>query len=129
MYKLVHSPIFESAVVKILTQTESKMSEEKVSAKTLLENERTPENVGNISFADKVLLKKRQKVYKSQYLNFKFILPTSNTVERLFCMAKFVLVDHRKSIESIHLESLLFLKLNRKYCDISTVQKIISKVQ
>lgn len=50
-----------------------------------------------------------------------FSPPTSNYVERIFSMKKFVVTDQRKRIYYILFEALMFLKANRGFRAIHTV--------
>eukprot|EP00644_Phytophthora_capsici_P003682 jgi/Phyca11/129211/e_gw1.82.100.1 len=56
----------------------------------------------------------------------RFIPPTSNTVERLFSVAKHTLSHHRQRMLPIHLETVLFLKMNRRFRDANTVAAIVN---
>ena len=51
----------------------------------------------------------------SQYINLDFVLGSAAEVERLWSLAKYILVNQRKTMNSQMFECLLFLKYNRKY--------------
>lgn len=53
------------------------------------------------------------------------IAPTSNVVERFFSQAKAILGLNRQSLTPLHLESILFLKVNRKYWNAATARKVV----
>ena len=59
---------------------------------------------------------KNVKVQKSDFLDTKFALPTTN-------VAEIFLNDLRKSISPVNLEEQMFLKLNRRFWDIKIVVK------
>ncbi|EGZ08117.1 hypothetical protein PHYSODRAFT_527104 [Phytophthora sojae] len=54
------------------------------------------------------------------------IPPTSNAVERLFSVAKHTLSNHRHGMLPVHLETVLFLKLNRRFWNAGTVTKVVN---
>eukprot|EP00644_Phytophthora_capsici_P009925 jgi/Phyca11/119688/e_gw1.39.370.1 len=78
-------------------------------------------------FADTVLAaRKKQRCAKKVFDGVRFIPPTSNTVERLFSVAKHTLSHHRQRMLPIHLETVLFLKMNRRFWDANTVAAIVN---
>ena len=56
-----------------------------------------------------------------KYMDLRFILPTSNIVERLFSSAGYAYNDMRKALIPANLEEQFFLKANKKYWDQKTV--------
>ena len=52
---------------------------------------------------------------KSQYLNTKFLLPTSNILERFFSSARFAFNNYRQKISPLSLEMQLFLKNKKNF--------------
>ena len=66
--------------------------------------------------------KHRKVQAKSQYVDLRFIRPTSNICERLFNVSKMALPDTRKRLLPSSLEMQLFMKLNRHLCDIDLLQ-------
>lgn len=78
-------------------------------------------------FADRVLAtRKKRRGAKKIFDGVLFIPPTSNTVERLFSVAKHTLFHHRQRMLPIHLETVLFLKMNRRFWDANTVAAIVN---
>ncbi|ETI49091.1 hypothetical protein PPTG_17997 [Phytophthora nicotianae INRA-310] len=57
------------------------------------------------------------------------IASTSNVVERFFSQAKAVVGMHRQAMTPLHLESILFLKVNRSYWSAATVRKVVRGTQ
>ncbi|POM66721.1 LOW QUALITY PROTEIN: Hypothetical protein PHPALM_17370 [Phytophthora palmivora] len=55
--------------------------------------------------------------------------PTSNIVERFFSQAMAVVGMHRQAMPPMYLESILFLKVNRKYWNAATVRKVVRREQ
>ena len=67
----------------------------------------------------------------SEYVNLKWIPPTSNICERLFSASRQVisylrqvLTDYRKSMSPYTFECIMFLKMNRKYWDVDLVNEV-----
>ncbi|EEY65209.1 uncharacterized protein PITG_23339 [Phytophthora infestans T30-4] len=78
-------------------------------------------------FAERVLAtRKKRRGAKKIFDGVLFIPPTSNTVERLFSVAKHTLSHHRQRMLPIHLETVLFLKMNRRSWDANTVAAIVN---
>jgi hypothetical protein len=62
---------------------------------------------------------KRSKIQAaSDYIDLRFVRPTSNICERLFSVSKMALPDNRKRLLPSSLEMQLFLKINRHLWDI-----------
>ena len=108
---IVHSPDFEAAIIKIINDSENELSDNEKEAAILLKN----------------FLKKR-KIEKagSQYMNVKFILPTSNLVERFFSSATYSFGDLRQSLLPMNLEMQLFLKINQRFWNEQIVASIVA---
>ena len=68
--------------------------------------------------------KVRKVVETEKYIDLNFISPTSCIVERLFSQAKMILTPKRCAMTLEHLETQLFLKINIRFWDKSTVAKI-----
>ena len=81
-----------------------------------------------LSFAERA--HKRQHVQDksegSEYINTRFLLPTSCVVERLFSLAKRVFSPHRRRLSTKTLEALLFLNQNRQLWNLSTVAPVVN---
>ncbi|KAG2962369.1 hypothetical protein JG687_00008468 [Phytophthora cactorum] len=79
------------------------------------------------SFADKVLAaRKKQRTAKKMFDGVLFISPMSNSVERLFSVVKHTLSHHRQRMLPIHLETVLFLKMNRRFWDANSVERVVN---
>ena len=84
---IIHSPMFESGICKIIKNKELNVDEEQamLQFKTHMI---TNDEDGDL-FAEQVL--KKQRIF--QYQDLSFILPTSNHTERFFSAASFVMTD------------------------------------
>jgi hypothetical protein len=126
--QIIHSPTFESGLIKISDGNEKDMTvQEKIALEDfLLENDddtvQEMEDNENVSYSQQVLSKKRKVVRPTLYCDVSYIPPTSNCVERLFSHAKQILRCHRKRLLPRNVEALIFLKQNRSYWDLETVQ-------
>ena len=85
------------------------------------ENENVPDNFAS------VILKKRQKLCPvTKYVDCRFLLPTSNLLERFFSTAGYASSDLRQRLLPANLEEQLFLKINKRYWDQKTVNCALS---
>ena len=129
--KIVHSPSFENAVVKVqngccanLTVTEKdtlknfKNSEITLAVSTPIDE--------SVSFAERALFVAkipRMEDGKSHDLNW---LPaTSNICERLFSKSKYTLTRYRSHMTPFTFESSMFLHINRDFWDLELVSQIL----
>lgn len=127
--QILHSPAFESGIVKVLDDEVDQLTEEE--RNSLGRFSRHSNNVvtmdDNLSLVEKALMNKKRKVAHSEYPSLNFVPPTSNVVERLFSNARLVLTDYRKSMSPYTFECVMFLKINRDYWDLDLVAKIVGK--
>ena len=63
---------------------------------------------------------------EDEYINADFILASTAEVERLWSLAKYIWTDTRKHMMPIVFESLLFLKVNRRFWDQDLVSRAIA---
>ncbi|GMF24094.1 unnamed protein product [Phytophthora lilii] len=89
---IVHSPHFESGVVKVLGGHESDLSRAEKEAlrpfRQMISRIRSPEkDPTKLGFADRILKRRKVHAETSAYVMLSAIPPTSNKVERLFSMA------------------------------------------
>lgn len=127
--EIVHSPLFESAVVKVQRGNSSALSREEramLSSLELVRSGESSESDDRLSFAQRAL--KRQKTFgrarTQNYMDSRFLLPTSNICERLFSKAGHVLTDRRKGLSPVNLESQIFLHLNNDLWGTRDINKI-----
>ena len=89
--QLVHRPAFEAAVRKILSGDVLSIEERQAAEALSVEAVTTTDGANSLGevldFAMRVLLKRQNTVSDKKYLPCKFILPTSNLVERFFSVA------------------------------------------
>jgi hypothetical protein len=132
---IVHSPQFESAVVKCLNGTVPLTEEDTTLLEKFASREEIPIQADGeqLSIAEKALqARKRRKLEHRQAARFQdlsFIQPTSNIVERLFSKARLILTDYRKSMSPYTFECLIFLGNNRDLWDMSTVANVIKELK
>ena len=62
-------------------------------------------------------------------MDSRFLLPTSNMVERFFSLAGFTFIDNRQRLTLANFEMQLFLKLNRKFWDEEHVSEVCASVK
>ena len=140
--EIVMSKDFERGVVKILNKNESEMSSEEQLAticllnSTLVEDSDSEVSVSTTqpkqsSCAMEILLKRRKLDNPvlspaSKFLSPKFILPTTNIVERLFSLAGVAFNEHRRSLLPANLEMQLFLKINSAFWDVAAVSEAVT---
>lgn len=130
---IVHSPNFDSGIVKLLQHAEAELNADEVAALyqlkvTIDTSQKSDVPVEDDDFAS-VCLKKRKKDKISplqQYLKCTFLLPTSNILERFFSSAGYAFNDFRQNLKPMNLEMQLFLKVNRSFWDENLVSKIFS---
>ena len=77
-----------------------------------------------------LLIKKRKLQLSSQkvseYESLKFLLPTSNILERFFSSATYSFSDLRQKLLPMNLEMQLFLKVNEKFWDENLVSQALN---
>lgn len=130
--QIVHSPSFESGIVKILDDEVDQLTQrERNSLGCFSFHGSDVDNIvatdDNLSLVQKALKNKRRKVSHGEYSSLNFVPPTSNVVERLFSNARLVLTDYRKSMSPYTFECVMFLKINREYWNLDVVAKIVGK--
>ena len=128
---IVHSPDFEAAIIKIINDSENELSDNEKEAVILLKlpNSNLPTDTNSetsIDFAATLLKKRKIEKAGSQNMNVKFILPTSNLVERFFSSATYSFGDLRQSLLPMNLEMQLFLKINQRFWNEQIVASIVA---
>ena len=110
--EMVHSKSFESAIVKLLSKQEEKLKEKKqdVTALIIKDGCPAPEFVDSHEkdFVLKCLKEKRMEraaeLKKAKYTDVRFILSTSDLMERVFSSAGFAYGERRQSLPPVNLE-------------------------
>ena len=128
--EIVHSPEFESAVVKLQQGNTLALSREEEISITRLLIENSNENItecDGLSFAQRVLKRRKMSsnAMSKKYLDTRFLVPTSNVCERLFSQVGYVLTDRRKAINPANLESQIYLHANRDLWGSQEVNEIL----
>ena len=129
---IVLDKVFESALVQIQRGRSAELSPSQVrSVKHLQITANPPGNIDDksISFAERVLKKQKLQSHAStsEYMDMRFLIPTSNICERLFSKAGFTLNDRRMAILPVNAEAQMFLHLNMDLWNIDTIREIIAK--
>ncbi|KAE9215276.1 hypothetical protein PF004_g14804 [Phytophthora fragariae] len=124
---IVHSPVFESAVVKLTSALPLSTVEQAALEpfrKSPSSEAQEPPPAGD--FATQVL-RQAKKPRRAQPTMADYVAllgavpPTSNRCERLFSECKYVLEPHRAAMHPANFERLMFLKANRDLWNASTL--------
>jgi hypothetical protein len=127
---IVHSPAFEDAIIRIQMGDEHQLlSEEQDAVRGLImPNQQEGDDDNNdidLSFAERVLKRQRKlQVRVSSYIDTRFLLPTSNHVERLSSTSKRSFSTKRRSLRT--LEALVFLRQNRMLWNMALVSTVVN---
>ncbi len=135
--KIVRCPDFENALAYIWAGKGSKLSStEKATVQELVAPGYTV--VAEITESDgraKNIAERGRKRLKTErnsrdfYIDTRFLLPTSNTCDRLFSITGNALSDRRLSLSPLHFEEKIFLFRNSDLWGISDInQLVIQKV-
>ncbi|KAG3149628.1 hypothetical protein PI126_g11922 [Phytophthora idaei] len=116
---IVHSPDFESGVVKVLSGQVKRLSRGERSAVRLLKKAAKPSapapEPAKMGFADRILKKRKTESTPCAYELLDVIPPTSNIVEWLFSSARMVLRYERNRLSPFSLEMIIFFRVNETY--------------
>ena len=119
--RILHSPMFESGICKIIENKELNVDEEE--AMLQFKTHMIKNDEDSDSLAEQVL--KKQRIF--QYQDVSFIPPTSNHAERFFSAAFFVMTDLQKDTLPKNLEMIMFLKFNRKWWDVKLLANVFNE--
>lgn len=136
---IVHDTTFEKAIIKIQERKEGELtvSEVRSVACLLKQPTATTDDVPGEEITEPVSLSVVEMAYNrlnhinqdtTAYIDTKFILPTSNEVERLFSSTKRLFSPKRRRMCPETLEVLAFLKQNRALWDVSAVASVKGKL-
>ncbi|GMF39161.1 unnamed protein product [Phytophthora fragariaefolia] len=141
---IVHSPVFESAAVKIINSDLRLSSGERTAIKAFEKadsvtgskrkerDDDSEKSQVEEDFATSILRAKKTSAASPSAAVYSELLaklpPTSNLAERLFSQAKLVLTPQRASLLPINMEMLTFLRSNRKYWDLETVNLLYQQM-
>jgi hypothetical protein len=134
---IIHSPIFERAIVKILAgEALSRVEKEvvkslKITSHVEVQVQEESELLSPADIAAKVTADAKKlsaqssmKKMEGLYMNCTWIPCTSNIVERLFSRAKLYYSPHRMNLTPLHLEDQLFLFANKGFYSIWTLNRV-----
>ena len=129
---IIQSKDFENAVVKVLNSEDKKLNAKEKHSLIGFKRSAPGSDVElleieeSVSFAKKLLMERQSKSgVKSEYTDLRQIPSTSNRAERVFSTAKLITTDQRNRNSPTALEETLFLKVNRKFWDLTTVSQVI----
>ena len=138
MAPIVQLPVFENAVCKLQKGQQSDLTEgEKDEISILLiRSVSQPEDVRIVNeeedFASSIIKRRRQecetKSPDRMYIDTRFLLLTSNILERFFSTADIRYSDIRQFLLPQNLETQLFLMINKKFWTLDVVEKCINSV-
>ncbi len=132
--KVVHNPEFEPGIVKILNSHVADLTATEMDSVQCLklehvasfEAECTTSVSDNLSIAARARKKSRiSMVQMNQYVDPRFILPTTNICERLFSVAGNALSDRRQGIFPANFEKQMFLKVNQELWGIDEINEMV----
>lgn len=129
---IVASPVFESALFKIIEGSENLLTEEEKNTVGFLRRKEVREE-SSLNFKDQNVAEraKKRKLEKqndkeSEYISLSWIPGTTNMVERFFSRVKKCYGDYRKSLLPENLEAQLYLCVNRDLWDEVLLAEIIN---
>ena len=126
--RIVHQPAFESGICRILDGEISLLTEAEKSAIGCLCVAKSTSEVdiidGSCSLAERALKHRKLNRGESDFLDFRFMLPSSNICERFFSIA---LSNRRKSILPCNFEQQMFLHSNYHLRSIKGINEIVNE--
>jgi hypothetical protein len=133
---IVHSPWFESAVVKILRGQEAELDDEKEKPLmtayeyegSISQDASSPEKASTSYVKRALEASKRQRISSEpQYMSLTFLPATSTQPERAFSRAKLTTGLLRQSLSEDRLEALMLLYSNRSLWSVTDVVKVFNE--
>ncbi|ETP40577.1 hypothetical protein F442_12083 [Phytophthora nicotianae P10297] len=123
--RIVHSPDFESGCTKVLEGEGAKLTRAESAALEpfAIEHSESESDSESGSFVAQLQRKCRRVQKPQEYGLLSLIPPTSNMVERFFSLARVTFGHERHSLNPYTLEMVLFLRVNKKYWDVRTVEQ------
>lgn len=128
---IVTAQAFENGVIKVIRGDENKLTTAEKAALLPFKIDpttvaaRTAITTTATTVVDEILSNKKKDKPK-MYQDLTFIPPTSNSVERLFSVCRYLLPDNRKSMTPESLEQKLFLRVNSDLWDLTILKQIVN---
>ncbi|KAG2996060.1 hypothetical protein PC121_g19244 [Phytophthora cactorum] len=122
--RIVHSPVFESAIVKLLSDRALTAEEEKSVDRFAVTDSTSNEAPRRVNFTTETLRQAKRPQHSSgiKYIDIlRMIPPTSNRCERLFSQCKLMLSPLRSSLLPANFEMLVSLRANRELWNFTTL--------
>jgi hypothetical protein len=131
---IVHKKHFDEGLIKILRSNKSMLNLAQTQAVSSLLKETVLDEVIEIQDSEPVdyverAIKKHRIIgnTRSSYIDCRFLVATTNTVERLFSTSRSIMTYQRSKMSPIMFEAILFLKINRSFWDLKTVISAVKK--
>ena len=126
---IIRNRNFETGVCKIQDGRISELEpQERTAIRDLKRDdcyEVNPEPATGMSLAEKLLKKSKRNSTNPNYMDLRFIVPTSNLCERLFSRAGYALGDRRKSISPMNFEQQIFLNANSYLWSVADLNEVV----
>ncbi|POM71659.1 Hypothetical protein PHPALM_11737 [Phytophthora palmivora] len=122
--RIIHSPVFESAVVKLVSDQALTAIEEESVARFAVAANAEPATPDREDFATATLRQAKRPLHatNTEYVDIlRMIPPTSNRCERLFSQCKLILTPLRSSMLPANFEMIVFLRANRDLWDFTSL--------
>ena len=133
---IVHSPHFDSAIIKLHDKKFETLTDDEEAAILCLKMQQTtsataeagdaldsPGSVENL--LKKRKLEKLSCQAKCVFQDSRYLLATSNIIEWFFSTAGHAFSDHRQGLRPMNLEMHFFVKINKKFWDAETVTQLL----
>jgi hypothetical protein len=129
---LIRYPVFEQAILKVMREEEAQLTQQEKESlrKFEVETKQAVEEVEDQQPRSIIRRVKRRRIVNSEgsnYISMNVVTPTSNSCERFFSQCGHVWSKQRKSMSPLHLEMILFLKVNRNFWDQNLVKMAIAE--
>ena len=130
---IVHNVDFEFALVKLQDNRTNVLNDkEREAVKDFVSTDNPVRKSAAIqkdvlTFSEQARKKRKVSSGAGVYIDTKFVIPTSNIVERLISVAGDVFGDHRHRLTPLNFEQQLFLKKNSGLWGLTEVNEIVQR--
>jgi len=124
---IIHDKVFESAVRKIQRGRQDDLTlDEAVAVRGLRRNNTEVRMQDTLSLVERALKRHRGTTTASEYIDCRFITPTSNFCERLFSESGYSLNSRRMQILPSNFEAQMFCRSNKKWWGVKEINDILN---
>ena len=130
----MHCSEFESAIVKILNQQTTLLTDKECQLAepfTVEDNDLNSnsefKSCSELSFVERARKKRKVLYERAKYMDLRFIALMSNICERLFSVAGYALSDRRQGINPSNFEKQLFLHANSHLWGLDELKVIMNE--